>query len=372
MKSTVKRTQYRINETAIRRKRALSAAFDASPSRRSGIENLKFLEYSQGRRTLRGVHRLLLSLIVLAMPFGASAAELPPVTAQVTSGTVDVPPGDSSKLHLLPPLSASHTVFVKLALVDTVVEVAPSIKYRAWTFNGIVPGPVIHARVGDRIDVTLTNRASMGHSIDFHAALAPPNVAYQTIAPGQTLHFSWIATSPGAFLYHCGTPPVLMHISNGMYGAIIVDPAAGWGPPATSYVLVQSEFYPLKIAGTDEYQGDFTKMQSGVADVVDFNGMAFQYMNKPLPISVGKRVRLFIVNAGPSHFSAFHVVGTLLQRSYVDGNPKNLLVGLQTLAIPPGGGAVTEFSVRQAGKYPFVTHAFGDADAGAMGVFVAK
>jgi nitrite reductase (NO-forming) len=318
------------------------------------------------------MRQLSLILAALAIPVATSAAPLPPVTAQVTSGTVTVPPGDRSTLHLLPPLPPNHSVFVRLALIDTVVEIAPSIKYRAWTFNGIVPGPMIHARVGDRIDVTLTNKASMGHSIDFHAALAPPNVAYQTIQPGQTLHFSWIASSPGAFLYHCGTPPVLMHISNGMYGAIVIDPPGGWGQAANSYVFVQSEFYPLKVEGTDEYQGDFAKMQSGVAEVVDFNGMALQYMHKPLPISVGKRVRVFVVNAGPSHFSAFHVVGTILARSYVDGNPKNLMVGLQTLAIPPGGGGVTEFTVPQAGNYPFVTHAFGDADAGAIGIFAAK
>ena len=113
-------------------------------------------------------------------------------------------------------------------------------------------------------------------------------------------------------------------------------------------------------------------MTAGIAQVVAFNGAAFQYMSSPLPITVGQLVRVFVVNAGPSHFSAFHVVGTLLQTSYVDGNPRNVLVGLQTLAIPPGGGAVTEFTVLQAGNYPFVTHAFGDADAGAMGLFAAK
>ncbi|MBV8154445.1 MAG: multicopper oxidase domain-containing protein [Candidatus Eremiobacteraeota bacterium] len=313
----------------------------------------------------------LLSMLVAATGI-APAQQLPPVTAQVTDGTIDVPATDAATLDLLPPLAANHTVYVKLALIDKVVEIAPGIKYRAWTFNGVVPGPVIHARVGDRIDVTLTNKASMGHSIDFHAALAPPNVAYQTVEPGKTLHFSWVASSPGAFLYHCGTQPVLMHISNGMYGAIVVDPTQGWGSAAQSYVFVQSEFYPKRIEDTEEYSGDMLKMQSGVADVVDFNGLAFQYMKTPLPISVGKLVRLFVVNAGPSHFSAFHVVGTLLRRSYVDGNPANLLVGLQTLSIPPGGGAVTEFTVLQAGKYAFVTHAFGDADAGAMGIFLAK
>jgi nitrite reductase (NO-forming) len=112
-------------------------------------------------------------------------------------------------------------------------------------------------------------------------------------------------------------------------------------------------------------------MIGGVAQVVDFNGRAFQYMTQPLQIIVGQPVRVFVVNAGPSHFSAFHVVGTLFERSYVDGNPANLLSGLQTLAIAPGGGEVAEFTVHQAGTYAFVTHAFGDADAGAMGTFAA-
>lgn len=314
------------------------------------------------------------ALVAIGLPLPGSAQTLPPppVTARATDGTVDVPPTDPASLVQLGPLSESHTVNVRLALIDKVVEISPGIKYRAWTFNGVVPGPVIHARVGDTIDVTLTNKASMGHSIDFHAALAPPDVAYQTIAPGKTLHFAFVATSPGAFLYHCGTPPVLAHISNGMYGAIVVDPKEGWGADAQSYVFVQSEFYPQKVKGSDEYEGSLQKMIGGVAQVVDFNGSAFQYMMNPLPIAVGKLNRLFVINAGPSHFSAFHVIGTLLQRTFVDGNPANLLVGLQTLSIPPGGGAVTEFTVYQEGKYAFVTHAFGDADAGAMGLFLAK
>jgi nitrite reductase (NO-forming) len=310
--------------------------------------------------------------MLTALILAAGLIVPPPVTAQVTDGTVDVHQTDPATLHVLPPLSSGHTVYVRLALIDKVVEIAPGMKYRAWTFNGAVPGPVVHARIGDTIDVTLTNKASMGHSIDFHAALAPPNVAYQTVAPGKTLHFSWVATSPGAFLYHCGTPPVLAHISNGMYGAIIIDPAGGWGGDAQSFVFVQSEFYPQHVPNTDEYEGSLQKMITGIAQVVDFNGSAFQYMTKPLPIAVNQPVRVFVVNAGPSHFSAFHVVGTLLQRAYVDGNPANLLVGVQTLSIPPGGGAIAEFTVYQAGNYTFVTHAFGDADAGAMGIFAAK
>ncbi len=301
-----------------------------------------------------------------------AGAQAPPVAATVTvaaSGYVAPAQPDPGSL---PPLPTGHTVAVDLTLLDRTITIAPGIRYRAWTFNGTVPGPVIHARVGDTIDVTLTNRAAMGHSIDFHAALAPPNVAYQTVQPGKTLHFSWVAMYPGAFLYHCGTPPVLAHISNGMYGAIIIDPAEGWGDDAQSFVLVQSEFYPTLYPGSkDEYFGDLSKMKSALADVVTFNGLAFRYKTNPLQIKVGRLVRVFVVDAGPSHFSAFHVVGTLFSRVLIDGNPANRFVGMQTVAIPPGGGAVAEFTVSQAGVYPVVTHSFGDADAGALGLFKA-
>ncbi len=203
-----------------------------------------------------------------------SDVHVPVVTAGVAKTAAGyVAPTPQANPELLPALPSGNTVYVKLVLLDRTVEIAPSINYRAWTFNGTVPGPVIHAQVGDTIDVTLTNKAMMSHSIDFHAALAPPDVAYQTVQPGKTLHFSWVAKYPGAFLYHCGTPPVLAHISNGMYGAIIVDPKDGWGDAAQSFVLVQSEFYPSPFPGSkDEYYGDLSKMKSGMADVLAFNG----------------------------------------------------------------------------------------------------
>jgi nitrite reductase (NO-forming) len=302
-----------------------------------------------------------------------SNVRVPAVSADVSKTAAGyVAPAPQANPESLPPLPSGNTVYVNLVLLDRIVQIAPGVNYRAWTFNGTVPGPVIHAQVGDTIDVTLTNKAMMGHSIDFHAALAPPDIAYQTLQPGKTLHFSWVAMYPGAFLYHCGTPPVLAHISNGMYGAIIIDPKDGWGDASRSFVLVQSEFYPSPYPGSKgEYYGDLSKMRSASADVVTFNGLAFRYKVSPLQIKVGQPVRVFVVNAGPSHFSAFHVVGTLFRRVLVDGNPANQLSGLQTASIPPGGGAVAEFTVQQAGTYPVVTHSFGDADAGALGLFKA-
>lgn len=307
-------------------------------------------------------------------PFAQGSAAINPPTVKATVS--DTPrtyanPPQTRSLEKLPPLPAGHVVSVNLVLLDKTVEIQRGMRYRAWTFNGSIPGPVIHARVGDRIDVTLTNRAAMGHSIDFHAALAPPNIAYQTVAPGKTLRFSWVAQYPGAFVYHCGTPPVLAHISNGMYGAIIIDPP-GDTPPPQSFVFVQSEFYPSLVPGTtDEYAGDMKKMEGMFAEVVLFNGRAYQYMEHPLAIRVRQPVRVYVVDAGPSHFSAFHVIGTLFDKVLQDGNPSNVQRGIQTMTIPPGGGAIGEFTVYQAGHYPFVTHQFGDADHGAMGAFDA-
>ena len=321
-------------------------------------------------------YRLSLGLLSFSLLLGGCGAHgkdvsVPPVHAVVSQDAAASRPTESKDVSMLPPLPDGD-VNVNLVLLDKTVEIAPDVKYHTWTFNGTVPGPVIHARVGQQINVSLTNKSMMGHSIDFHSALAPPDIAYQTIAPNQTIHYSWVARYPGVFLYHCGTPPVLAHISNGMYGAVVVDPKDGWGDDAQSYVLVQSEFYTHPISGRPgEYDGDMQKMKSAMPDVVDFNGLAFQYMRKPLAISVNKPVRLFVVNAGPSHFSAFHVVGTIFDRVAVGGNPENALHGLQTITVAPGDGAMAEFTVQQASKYPFVTHSFGDADAGAMGFFKA-
>lgn len=316
----------------------------------------------------------ILAALILGMSTGCAHSAQDQAQVQATTepaaSNQTVDPHDPA---FLPPSIAGDKLDVRLTLLDRTVEIAPGVKYTAWTFDGTVPGPVIHARVGQTIDVTLVNRSSMGHSIDFHSALAPPDNAYQTIAPGRELHYSWVAQYPGVFLYHCGTPPVLAHISNGMYGAVVVDPPNGWDGSAQNFVLLQSEFYMQPVphaAGT--YQGDMMKMKTGMPDVVDFNGDAFRYRDNPLPIQVDRPVRVFFVNAGPSHFSAFHVVGTIFDRVYVDGNPANALRGLQTVTIAPGEGAMVEFTVHQPSHYPFVTHSFGDADAGAVGYFLAK
>ncbi len=290
-------------------------------------------------------------------------------TQQTTTSNLPSPNAPAHTLYdpQAPVTPAGSVVNVNLTVKDTLVSIESGIAYHAWAFNGTVPGPVIRVRQGQTVHFTLTNASAMSHSIDFHAAQTAWNVNYQPVAPGKSLTFDWTANYPGVFLYHCGTPPVMEHMANGMYGAIIVDPANGWATPAQEYVLVQSEFYTKRGADGD-YSLDSAKMMTGMPDYVTFNGYASQYTQAPLTAKPGQRIRLFVVNAGPTHFSAFHVIGAIFSDSYVDGNPANHEVGNQTLTIPPGGGAVAELTIPDAGSYPFVTHSFMDASVGAVGM----
>ncbi len=285
-------------------------------------------------------------------------------------GTVNPGPTPQGKVAsardaTLPPLQPSPLQLTYRAQNQT-VEIAAGVKYNSWTFEGTVPGPVLHVKQGDTVKFTLLNNGTEGHSIDFHAAQTPWDKNYVTIVPGQSLSFDWKADFPGVFMYHCGTAPVLHHIANGLYGAVVVDPNPPLAP-AREYVLVQSEFYAKPGAG-DTWDGDMDKMLKPQPDLLAFNGVAFQYKDNPLPAKVGEKIRLHVLNAGPTLFSAFHVIGAMFDVVYVDGNPRNPLYGLQTHTIPPGGGATFELTIPEAGLYPFVTHAFAYTALGALGL----
>ena len=171
--------------------------------------------------------------------------------------------------------------------------------------------------------------AAMAHSLDTHAAQTPPERQLpDRSSPGEEFTWTFTPNYPGAFMYHCGTPPVLMHIGAGMYGAMIVDPKEGW-PPAQELVFVQSEFY-LTDGPNGVKTPDFAKlMQYGALDYVVFNGYANQYVEHPIPVKVGEPIRIFVVNAGPNIWSSFHVVGAIFDAAYVNANPANKQVGLR-------------------------------------------
>jgi nitrite reductase (NO-forming) len=256
---------------------------------------------------------------------------------------------------------------------DAVLPISRSDLFGAWTFDGTVPGKVLRVVEGDSIDFTfaIDPTTMTTHSLDIHSAKTVPDESYRTIGPGESLSYTFEAKYPGAFMYHCGTPPILMHLAAGMYGAMIVDPKEGWSP-AQELVLVQSEYY-LMDGENGVKTTDYEKaLGFGPADYVAFNGHAHQYVDNPIKVRAGEPVRIFVVNAGPNVWSSFHVVGTIFDRVLVNGNPKNQLFGLQSITIGPGDGAVVEFVLDAPGGYPAVNHAFNAASKGAVALLQAE
>ena len=256
---------------------------------------------------------------------------------------------------------------------DVVRYVADDVACAGWSFDGTIPGRAFRVVEGDEIVVTfrVDSAANAHHSLDFHSAKTPPDKNFRTIEPGEELRWSFVAKHPGAYMYHCGTPRILMHIGAGLYGAMIVDPKEGW-PEAQELVLVQSDLYL-----TDGPDGvkipDYARMRGADAmDYVVFNGHASQYVEQPIPLKAGEPVRIFVVNAGPNVWSSFHVVGTVFDRVCVNANPKNELFELQSVTIGPGDSASVEFTLDEPGIYPAVNHAFGHADHGAVALLQAE
>jgi nitrite reductase (NO-forming) len=252
----------------------------------------------------------------------------------------------------LPALHPGPVVPLHITLKDVTVQIAPGVKFTAWTFDGGAPGPVIHVRQGQTIKVTLTNGGAIPHSIDFHAARIAPDKAFASVMPGKSFSFSFKAGDPGVFMYHCGTPPVLAHIANGMYGAIVVDPATPLRHADKEYVLVAGEWYLDGPGITKAAYLDMDKARAMMPDWVTFNGYANQYKDHPLTAKPGDLVRFYVVDAGPSLTTAFHVVGTIFDRAYVNGDMTQFQRGVQTVDVPAGGGGVFEDADHRAGSVP--------------------
>jgi nitrite reductase (NO-forming) len=270
----------------------------------------------------------------------------------------------------LPAVQAGPIARYDLVLKDVTLQIAPGIKYAAWAWAGGAPGPVIHVRQGQTVDITLTNKGAIPHSIDFHAARVAPNIYFRDVNPGQSLHFRFKANDPGVFMYHCGTKPVLMHIANGMYGAIVVDPKAGILPHADkNYVLVASEWYLDSDGLAKPAQFNLSKAHARQPDWMTFNGYAGQYVTHPLTAKPGQTVRFWVMDAGPSIDTDFHIVGTILDRAWVDaGLTSRPLANVQTVTVPAGGGGVFDVKIDKPGLYPFVSHAFAAVDQGQVGL----
>ena len=270
----------------------------------------------------------------------------------------------------LPPAPVGDLIRVQMTLKDMTVEIAPGIKYNTWAFDGHgAPGPIVHVREGQTVEMTLTNGGAIPHSIDFHAARIAPNVAFKDVAPGDSIKFRFTASDPGVFMYHCGTKPVLAHIANGMYGAIVVQPKHALPAVDNEYVLVGSEWYLNGDGIAEPASLDMAKARARMADWVTFNGYANQYVTHPLTAQPGETTRFWVVAAGPTNNVNFHVVGATFDRAWVNGDMKNPPQnGVQTVLVPAGGGAVFDVKVDEEGLYPFVSHAFADVDLGQVGL----
>lgn len=270
-------------------------------------------------------------------------------------------------LDPLPAQAGPVTHRIELPVTEQIAEVAPGVRQRLWTFGGSAPGPILHGRVGDTFEITLVNDGTIGHSIDFHAGALAPDEPMRTIAPGESLSYTFTATRSGIWMYHCSTMPMSAHIANGMFGAVVIEPE-DLPTVDRSYVLVQGEYY----LGPQDGEVDLSRLTGERPDLVTFNGYAAQYDHAPLPAAVGERVRVWVLDAGPNRASSFHVVGGQFDTVWAEGRylvNRATDTGSQALALQPAQGGFVELVFPEAGSYPFVSHIMADAERGAHGLF---
>ncbi len=280
-------------------------------------------------------------------------------------------PRDATAPELLP----GDTHDIDLVVEEKLMTVADGFSQAVWTFGGSIPGPVIRVTQGDLVRIHLKNPATskLPHSVDFHSSLVAWNDEMTSINPGEEKLYEFTAEFAGVWMYHCGTAPALHHIANGMYGMMIVEPKGGLEKVDQEFALVQSEWY----LGPQGEPASLTKAAAAAPapDFVMFNGVANQYKDSPIQIATGKRVRVFILDAGPSIDSSFHIVGTIFDRVVKEGvelkvgNPGGY--GSQAVDLAPAQGAIVEFTMAEDGLYPIVTHAFNFVGRGALGLFQA-
>lgn len=271
---------------------------------------------------------------------------------------------------LLPPASSETVHKYTFTVREGMREVAPGIKQTLWTFDGMAPGRTLRGKVGDRFEITLFNDGTLGHSIDFHAGALAPDKPMRTIQPGESLTYNFTATRSGIWLYHCSTMPMSLHIANGMFGAVIIDPA-GLTPMDKEFVFVQSEFY----LGPQGGISDASRIATQQPDLVVFNGYADQYRYRPITVKVGEKVRIWLMDAGPNTAGAFHIVGAQFDTVFSEGDyllrdgGSTGTGGSQVFPMQPAQGGFVELTFPEAGNYPFVSHIMSDAEKGAIGVF---
>jgi len=296
------------------------------------------------------------------------------------SAAPDVPADPNAPAYVprdprAPAVLPGTTHDIDLAIEEKPMTVADGYVQAVWTFGGQVPGPVMRVRVGDTVRVTLRNPATnkLPHSIVFQGSTVAWNDEMVSINPGEEKIYGWKARYAGVWMYYGGSAPALQQIANGMYGMVIVEPKGGLSKVDQELFLVQSEWY----LGPQGEPASLAKAAAGAPspDFVVFNGVADQYGDNPIQVATGKRVRIFLLNAGPNLGSSFHVTGAVFDRVVKEGielRPGNAgSWGSQAVDLSPGQGAIVELTLAEDGLYPIIDHAFTHVGRGALGVIQA-
>ena len=277
------------------------------------------------------------------------------IVGQETAIITDAP-------NVPPPITRDHAtrVIVNLEVIEKPTRLADGVEYTMWTFGGSVPGKFIRVREGDLVELHLKNSASstMPHNIDIHAVTGPGGGAKASLTmPGGESVFTFTAMNPGLYIYHCATSPVPMHMANGMYGMILVEPKEGLAKVDHEYYVMQSEFYTNGAYGTKGHQQ--LDMQKGVDEkptYVVFNGSVDALTgDKALKAKAGDRIRIFVGDAGPNLTTSFHVIGEIFDNVYEEGGTV-AQHNVQTTLIPAGGASIVEFGVENPGDLILVDH----------------
>jgi nitrite reductase (NO-forming) len=273
------------------------------------------------------------------------------------------------------PIGARGTKRVKVNLETTEVtgQLASGATYHYWTFNEKVPGPFVRVKVGDTVEVALSNGddSAMMHNVDFHAVTGPGGGAKATeAAPGESRGFEFKAMQPGLYVYHCATPMVAQHIANGMYGLILVEPEEGLPKVDREFYIMQGEIYTEQAFGASgELTESYDKLMNERPEFFVFNGTTEALKKSPLKAKTGETVRIYFGVGGPNYTSSFHVIGEIFDRVYAMGSlTAKPLSDVQTITTPPGGASVVEFTVEVPGNYILVDHALTRVERGLAGV----
>lgn len=273
-----------------------------------------------------------------------------------------------AELPPLEPATGPVTHDITMRVSESIMEAAPGLSQRLWTFNGTAPGPVLHGRVGDTFVVTLINDGTMGHSIDFHAGSRAPDEPMRTIDPGEELTYTFTAERAGIWMYHCSTAPMSLHIANGMYGAVVIEPP-DLPEVDQSFVFVHGESY----YGAEGDIADAQKVTDGRHDTTHFNGYPNQYVQHPLDVTVGERIRVWVLNTGPNVPLSFHIVGGQFDTVFKEGAytlraDNSESGGSQALGLLPAEGGFVELVFPEAGHYVAVNHIMSEAERGAKAI----